>query len=83
MLDTVARDKARAVLDSSTEPQRPSVLITVGRGVAYLSERVGDVDCYILDYDDLRAVPPEKRAEILADLSEKERAYLQKHPAWY
>lgn len=79
---SAARDKARAVLGSSSEPQSPSVLITVGGGVAYLSELVGDVDCYILDYDDLRAVPLDKREEVLADLSEKERAYLRKHPAW-
>lgn len=77
-----ARDKARAILGSSNEPDKPLVLITVGGGVAYLSELVGDVDCYILDYDDLRAVPQDKREEVLANLSEKERAYLRKHPAW-
>lgn len=77
---SAARDKPRAILGSSTAPERPSVLITVGRGVAYLVELVGDVDSYILDYDDLRVVPQDKRKEVLANLSEKERAYLREHP---
>lgn len=79
---SVARDKARTVLGRPIETERPSVLITVGGGVAYLSEVKGDVDCYILDYDDLRDVPQDKREEVLANLSEKERAYLRKHPVW-